>query len=1354
MFLMSSSTELNSGKDFVPQWMTNPSRAGVILNQGFPILEADEEKQATTSVSSSFPIKTYFSDSFGFISEDDSLHEEQKLGSGSSYQLQPEKSEAHQIFPVLKKGRQIMAFQDAPELQEDNKSDFMPELASEYKDMACKDPLFKKLEQLKEAQLKKQEQLKRQQLEQLQRLMEEQEKLLTMVCGQRMCPGLPLLPDNQSQKYRSSENSAPVEKATTFLPSHIYLDQSQDKPHAPRVLSDDEQSNFCRASHQDFISTSKSTSSNSFYESQYQEMLVKKNDSREGNHSCPVGESISSCWEKMLEQTEKGNDKNVKKNGDSSEVVNIEERPIKAAIREKKQTFEDYLEEQIRLEEQELKQKQLREAGGPLLMKAKPKQPFLKRGEGLARFTNAKSKSQKGKEDKVVPNQSTSEEQHVFKVDRQQCQRKTALIHKEPGAENASVKKDNKGGAKTSPVILNQKPRVPRNNNRKSLSPSGLKIQTGKKCDGQLRDRIKSKKADSNHKENVPECTKLCDADSKVWHKTQGKDRLSPSSGLLSSVASKSLIGETMKESESLLDLSLQKKMESWEREKVKENLELDEFLFLEQAADEISFSSNSSFVLKILERDQQICRGHRMSSTPVKAVKQEKMPQANVNSQSDHSEDSGHQAVCESKSECEVTARPLASASLPGGLRELSCKVSGKAFQTGTCENQNCWDVSDDEGVINSDSSTDSEQQLDVTIIPSTKDREGELSHREESPQVCDGKGPFSDTRTQEDKRRDVDLDLSDKAYSSDESILIESQKTKVSEPSRRPLALSVSKIDFDDERSWTDLGENSCEHNVILEDEAIYGTPQTHYPNRSEIHVPEKTIKRKVAPVKKGEDFSKSGRNRSPPPTSDLMLKFFPSLKPKPKSDSHVGNEPKLNRSQDQPPGHSAPSQVLREKINELETEIEKFKAENTSLAKLRIERESALEKLRKEIADFEQQKAKELARIEELKKEEMRKLQKERKIFEKYTTTARSFPDKKEREEIQALKQQIADLQEDLKRKEAKWSSAQGRLRSQIEMLVKENTDLREEIKVMERFRLDAWKRAEAIESSPKTYRCGTATKKEKSVNSSVQIQKNLISSGAQIEKCKKNYLPTQGSQSRRIKLVPPHDLGSNDKGQASLPREPLEPVNFPDPEYKKKEENEKEEIQGEINHPDGKVEKVYKNGCRVILFPNGTRKEVSADGKSITVTFFNGDIKQVMPDDRVIYFYAAAQTTHTSYPEGLEVLHFSSGQIEKHFPDGRKEITFPDQSIKNLFADGQEESIFPDGTVVRVQRDGNKIIEFNNGQREFHTAQFKRREYPDGTVKTVYMNGHQETKYPSGRVRVKDRDGNVLVDTELS
>uniref|UniRef100_A0A8I3WV58 Centrosomal P4.1-associated protein n=1 Tax=Callithrix jacchus TaxID=9483 RepID=A0A8I3WV58_CALJA len=1254
MFLMPTSSELNSGQNFLTQWMTSPSRAGVILNRGFPILEADEEKRAAVDISTSFPVQgTHFSDSFTFISEEDSLHEEQKSESNSPYKPQSDKSETHTGFPCIKKGLQIVACHNASGLQEENKNDFIPDIANQVKEVAYKDPLFKKLEQLKEVQQKKQEQLKRQQLEQLQRLMEEQEKLLTMVSGQCTLPGLSLLPDDQSQKHRYPGNATTGERTTRCFPSYIYPDPAQEETYASNILSH-EQGKFCRTAHEDFVLTSKNASPNLFSEAQYQEVPVEKNSLKEENRNYPAGESIL-CWEKMTEQIQEANDKNFKKCDNSSEVANVEERPIKAAIRERKQTFEDYLEEQIRLEEQELKQKQLREAEGPLPIKAKPKQPFLKRGEGLARFTNAKSKFQKGKESKLVTDQSASEDQLLFKMDRQQLQRKTTLINKEPCAENPTLKKDNKARTRRGSVTISQKPKMLKCNNRKSLSPSGLKIQTGKKCDdGQFRDQIKfEKKVTSNNKENVPECPKPCDTGCTGWNKTPDKDRHPLSTGPARCLASKSLVRETVKDSEPSLDVSLQKTLETWEREKEKENLELDEFLFLEQAADEISFSSNSSFVLKILERDQEIHKGHRMSSTPVKAVPQKTNP-ADPVGQCNCSEDLDH-AAREKERECEVTPKQNRSLSSADESREQPCKIIRKAFQKSTSENQTEWIAGDNEGVMNSDSSTASEEQLDVTIKPSTEDRERGFSSKEDSPQVCDGKGPFRDTGTQEDKRRDVDLDLSDKDYSSDESI-IESSKHQVSEPSRSS-SLSMSKMDFDDERTWTDLEENLCNQDVILGNESSYGTPQTCYLN-NEVGILDKTVRRKIAPVKKGEDLSKSRRSRSPPPTSELMMKFFPSLKPKPKSDSHLGSEPRLNISQDQPPGDSARSQVLRDKITELETEIEKFKAENASLAKLRIERESALEKLRKEIADFEQQKAKELARIEEFKKEEMKKLQKERKVFEKYTTAARAFPDKKEREEIQALKQQIADLREDLKRKETKWSSTHGRLRSQIEMLVRENTDLREEIKVMERFRLDAWKRAEAIESS--------------------------------LEGEKKDKLT---------------------------------------------------------------VEKVYKNGCHVILFPNGTRKEVSADGKTITVTFFNGDVKQVMPDQRVIYYYAAAQTTHTTYPKGLEVLHFSSGQIEKHFPDGRKEITFPDQTVKNLFPDGQEESIFPDGTIVRVQSDGNKLIEFNNGQREVHTAQFKRREYPDGTVKTVYANGHQETKYRSGRIRVKDKDGNVLMDTEL-
>lgn len=67
------------------------------------------------------------------------------------------------------------------------------------------------------------------------------------------------------------------------------------------------------------------------------------------------------------------------------------------------------------------------------------------------------------------------------------------------------------------------------------------------------------------------------------------------------------------------------------------------------------------------------------------------------------------------------------------------------------------------------------------------------------------------------------------------------------------------------------------------------------------------------------------------------------------------------------------------------------------------------------------------------------------------------------------------------------------------------------------------------------------------------------------------------------------------------------------------------------------------------------------------------------------------------------------------------------------------------------MIFLLRDGSKTIEFNNGQEELHTAHFKRRKYPDGTTKTIYANGCQETKYASGRVRVKDKDGKVIMDT---
>ncbi|XP_026175017.1 uncharacterized protein LOC113137513 isoform X2 [Mastacembelus armatus] len=171
----------------------------------------------------------------------------------------------------------------------------------------------------------------------------------------------------------------------------------------------------------------------------------------------------------------------------------------------------------------------------------------------------------------------------------------------------------------------------------------------------------------------------------------------------------------------------------------------------------------------------------------------------------------------------------------------------------------------------------------------------------------------------------------------------------------------------------------------------------------------------------------------------------------------------------------------------------------------------------------------------------------------------------------------------------------------------------------------------------------------------------------------------------------------------------------------------------------------VEQLLSNGCSLVTFTNGTKTAVSSEQKTRTVTFFNGDVTHILEDGKVVHYYASSQTTHTTYPTGVEVLHFPNKQIEKRHPGGKREILFPDQTIKHLEPDGSERTIFPDGTIVQLSPCGEKMVDFPNGQREVHTSQYKRREYPDGTVKTIFPNGRQETKYASGRVHIKEKHG---------
>ncbi len=186
--------------------------------------------------------------------------------------------------------------------------------------------------------------------------------------------------------------------------------------------------------------------------------------------------------------------------------------------------------------------------------------------------------------------------------------------------------------------------------------------------------------------------------------------------------------------------------------------------------------------------------------------------------------------------------------------------------------------------------------------------------------------------------------------------------------------------------------------------------------------------------------------------------------------------------------------------------------------------------------------------------------------------------------------------------------------------------------------------------------------------------------------------------------------------------------------------------------ETRHFDDKhVEKYLEDGTTLTIFPNGTVKEVSADKRCTFVKFFNGDRKEMNHDTGTeTYFYAETNITQIIYSNGMQILKFPSGQVEKHHINKTREIVFPDKICKFIYPDGSEESRLPNGTCIKVDTSGDKVIEYPNKQREIHTKDYKRREYPDGSIKTVYTNGISETRYANGRTRVKDAMGNIISD----
>ncbi|NXM74130.1 CENPJ protein, partial [Serilophus lunatus] len=118
------------------------------------------------------------------------------------------------------------------------------------------------------------------------------------------------------------------------------------------------------------------------------------------------------------------------------------------------------------------------------------------------------------------------------------------------------------------------------------------------------------------------------------------------------------------------------------------------------------------------------------------------------------------------------------------------------------------------------------------------------------------------------------------------------------------------------------------------------------------------------------------------------------------------------------------------------------------------------------RTRIDQIETVRSQELTHPLEYASDQTHPLQKEKIAQSKFRGIPRVTGENVKSEEIQILKQQIAGLQEEFKRNESFWHVAYSKLRDQVELLTRQNMELRDELRVSEHRRWKAEKKPKAV------------------------------------------------------------------------------------------------------------------------------------------------------------------------------------------------------------------------------------------------------------------------------------------------
>ncbi|KAG2379495.1 hypothetical protein C9374_006612 [Naegleria lovaniensis] len=422
---------------------------------------------------------------------------------------------------------------------------------------------------------------------------------------------------------------------------------------------------------------------------------------------------------------------------------------------------------------------------------------------------------------------------------------------------------------------------------------------------------------------------------------------------------------------------------------------------------------------------------------------------------------------------------------------------------------------------------------------------------------------------------------------------------------------------------------------------------------------------------------------------------------------------------------------------KLKELEEQLLFYKNENEKTKRLKDELVAERQNMECEQSEFKRQMEEERDRFEKYKQQELQKITREKRILERQLKEHQQSLSRKEHEkEVNELKDKLEKLLSEKKNESAKYKSTIQALKTRNEQLTERIAELEENLKKRELERIDNVfvnkKKTSAAQeplsnnaSQPATMTTSPQMNQQPQQSSSsnnnrrtstneTHVNNNNNNNTSAQHVREKTFMPSVQHSNTVVNEPHNHDRKTNMAPSSSnTNKSPSKSAfSYPTPypnnhklallkrTYKVSDQEfvdgeieweplhvSNDKVTSKVDMGNGKIEIKYRSGRRDIQFSNGTTKKLYPD-KSCLVFFNNGDIKKTFEDGVVVYYYASLQTTHVSYPNGLEMYKFPNTQLERHFPSGEKEIVFPDKTVKFVNNDGMEEIWFADGTHTQT------------------------------------------------------------------